>query len=177
MTGRFRWYAVQVNSGREARVKRDIERRARSLGLTEYIRQVAIPSESKIVSDGGVKRERRQRLLPGYLLVEMVLSEDTWAAVRRAPGVLGFLGAQDRPIALSQQEVARLLGRRTQEPAQAIPQFAVGDLVRIVAGPLTDFEGEVTEVNLDQRRLKVGVRIFEREVPTELDFAHVRKSE
>jgi transcriptional antiterminator NusG len=123
----------------------------------------------------GQKVQIERRTMPGYVLVNMNLNEDSWTLVKNTPGVTGFVGAQNRPVPLSQPEIDRLLHRETAERPRARAQFSIGESVKVVSGPLSDFTGEISEVNEDAARLKVLVSIFGRETPVEVGFDQVKK--
>lgn len=169
----YSWYAVKATPGREARAKRDIEHRMSSLGLTHLLRRIVVPSETVIVERNGQKKEAERRTMPGYVLVNMCVTDDSWAAVKGTPGVGGFVGAEGKPVPLTMVEVERLVGR--QANSRKIKHlFEVDQTVTVRQGhALAGFEGRVAEVNEEQRKLRVMIEIFEREVPTELSFDQV----
>lgn len=168
------WYAVKTVPGRETRAKRDIEHRFASLGLSNQLRQIAIPSETVIVERNGQKRESEKRTMPGYLLVNMRFNDDSWSAVKTTPGVLGFVGGGGYPVPLSAEEVGRLLGHATTRTAKAL--FALGDIIEIKQGhPLAGMNARVDEVNDEARKLRVAIEIFERETLAELSFDNVAR--
>jgi transcription termination/antitermination protein NusG len=171
----FRWYAVNTYSGHENKVKHNLEHRVSSLGQQRHVRQVVIPMEQVSEMKDGQKVQVERRTMPGYVLVNMDLNEDTWSLVKNTPGVTGFVGAQNRPVPLSQPEIDRLLHRETAERPRARAQFTIGESVKVVSGPLSDFSGEISEVNEDAARLKVLVSIFGRETPVEVGFDQVKK--
>jgi transcription termination/antitermination protein NusG len=171
----FRWYAVNTYSGHENKVKHNLEHRVSSLGQERRVRQVVIPMEQVSEMKDGQKVQVERRTMPGYVLVNMDLNEDTWSLVKNTPGVTGFVGAQNRPVPLSQPEIDRLLHRETAERPRARAQFSIGESVKVVSGPLSDFSGEISEVNEDAARLKVLVSIFGRETPVEVGFDQVKK--
>jgi transcriptional antiterminator NusG len=171
----FRWYAVNTYSGHENKVKHNLEHRVSSLGQQRHVRQVVIPMEQVSEMKDGQKVQVERRTMPGYVLVNMDLNEDTWSLVKDTPGVTGFVGAQNRPVPLSQAEIDRLLHRETAERPRARAQFSIGESVKVVSGPLSDFTGEISEVNEDGARLKVLVSIFGRETPVEVGFDQVKK--
>ena len=171
----FRWYAVNTYSGHENKVKHNLEHRVSSLGQQRHVRQVVIPMEQVSEMKDGQKVQVERRTMPGYVLVNMDLNEDTWSLVKNTPGVTGFVGAQNRPVPLSQPEIDRLLHRETAERPRARAQFTIGETVKVVSGPLSDFTGEISEVNEDAARLKVLVSIFGRETPVEVGFDQVKK--
>jgi transcriptional antiterminator NusG len=178
------WYAIHTYVGHEEKVKQNILNRARSLGATDMIYQVVVPSEETVEHAGGGKKEVvRRRLFPGYIFVQMDLGEnveepnEAWEVVRYTPGVTGFVGTSNRAVPLSPDEEARMLGTLGVTGARETPKikitFGVGDTVQVTSGPFADFTGIVSEVNPDRGKLKVLVSIFGRETPVELDFAQV----
>jgi transcription termination/antitermination protein NusG len=171
----FRWYAVNTYSGHENKVKHNLEHRVTSLGQARHVRQVVIPTEQVAEMKDGQKVQVERRTMPGYVLVNMDLNEDSWGLVKNTPGVTGFVGAQNRPVPLSQPEIDRLLHRESAERPRARAQFTIGESVKVVSGPLSDFSGEISEVNEDAARLKVLVSIFGRETPVEVGFDQVKK--
>jgi transcription termination/antitermination protein NusG len=171
----FRWYAVNTYSGHENKVKQNLEHRVVSLGQQGNVRQVVIPTEQIQELKDGQKQMKEQRTMPGYLLVNMNLNDDSWGLVKNTPGVTGFVGASNKPVALSQPEVDRLLNRETAERPRARAQFSIGESVKVVSGPLSDFSGEISEINEDAAKLKVLVSIFGRETPVEVGFDQVKK--
>jgi transcriptional antiterminator NusG len=171
----FRWYAVNTYSGHENKVKHNLEHRVSSLGQQRHVRQVVIPMEQVSEMKDGQKVQVERRTMPGYVLVNMDLNEDSWTLVKGTPGVTGFVGAQQKPVPLSQPEIDRLLHRETAERPRARAQFTIGETVKVVSGPLSDFTGEISEVNEDAARLKVLVSIFGRETPVEVGFDQVKK--
>ena len=172
----FRWYAVNTYSGHENKVKHNLEHRVVSLGQQRNVRQVVIPTEQVSVMKDGQKVQEERRTMPGYVLVNMDLNEDSWTLVKNTPGVTGFVGGQQRPVPLSQDEIDRLLHRETAERPRTRAQFQIGETVKVVSGPLSDFSGEISEINEDAARLKVLVSIFGRETPVEVGFDQVKKS-
>jgi transcriptional antiterminator NusG len=171
----FRWYAVNTYSGHENKVKQNLEHRVVSLGQQRAVRQVVIPTEQVQLMKDGQRVQEERRTMPGYVLVNMDLNEDSWTLVKDTPGVTGFVGPQQKPVPLSQTEIDRLLHREAAERPRAKAQFSVGEQVKVVSGPLSDFSGEISEVNEDAARLKVLVSIFGRETPVEVGFDQVKK--
>ncbi len=171
----FRWYAVNTYSGHENKVKHNLEHRVTSLGQQRHVRQIVIPTEQVSEMKDGQKVQIERRTMPGYVLVNMDLNEDSWGLVKGTPGVTGFVGAQQKPVPLSQPEIDRLLNRETAERPRTRAQFSIGETVKVVSGPLSDFSGEVSEINEDAARLKVLVSIFGRETPVEVGFDQVKK--
>ena len=171
----FRWYAVNTYSGHEKKVKHNLEHRVVSLNQKKNVRQVVIPTEVVSEMKDGQKVQTEKRTMPGYVLVNMDLNEDSWTLVKNTPGVTGFVGPQNKPVPLTQDEINRLLHRETAERPRARAQFSIGENVKVVSGPLSDFSGEISEINEDAAKLKVLVSIFGRETPVEVGFDQVKK--
>jgi transcription termination/antitermination protein NusG len=171
----FRWYAVNTYSGHEKKVKHNLEHRVVSLNQKKNVRQVVIPTEVVSEMKDGQKIQTEKRTMPGYVLVNMDLNEDSWTLVKNTPGVTGFVGPQNKPVPLTQDEINRLLHRETAERPRARAQFSIGENVKVVSGPLSDFSGEISEINEDASKLKVLVSIFGRETPVEVGFDQVKK--
>ena len=171
----FRWYAVNTYSGHEKKVKQNLEHRVQSLGQQRNVRQIVIPTEQVSEMKDGQKVQVERRTMPGYVLVNMNLDEDSWTVVKGTPGVTGFVGASQKPVPLSQPEVDRLLNREVAERPRTRAQFSIGESVKVVSGPLSDFSGEISEINEDAAKLKVLVSIFGRETPVEVGYDQVKK--
>ena len=177
----FRWYAVNTYSGHENKVKQNLEHRVQSLGQQPNVRQVVIPTEQVQEMKDGQKIQVERRTMPGYVLLNLNLTDESWSLVKNTPGVTGFVGTQrvagqeSRPVPLTQDEVDRLLHRETAERPRTRAQFSIGESVKVVSGPLSDFSGEISEINEDGAKLKVLVSIFGRETPVEVGFDQVKK--
>jgi transcription termination/antitermination protein NusG len=171
----FRWYAVNTYSGHENKVKQNLEHRRISLGQENNIRQIVIPTEQVQEMKDGQKHTKEQRTMPGYLLVNMNLTDDSWQLVKNTPGVTGFVGAAQNPVPLNQAEVDRLLHREVAQKVPSRAQFSIGESVKVISGPLSDFSGEISEINEDASKLKVLVSIFGRETPVEVGYDQVKK--
>ena len=171
----FRWYVVNTYSGHENKVKANLEHRIESMGQRPRFRRVVVPTEQVIETKDGQKVQIEKRVLPGYVLVNMDLNDEAWTVVKNTPGVTGFVGTRDKPVPLSQPEVDRLLHRETAERPRTRAQFSIGESVKVISGPLSDFSGEISEINEDASRLKVLVSIFGRETPVEVGFDQVKK--
>ena len=171
----FRWYAVNTYSGHENKVKQNLEHRVVSLGQERNVRQIVIPTEQVSEMKDGQKVQTERRTMPGYVLVNMELNDDTWSLVKNTPGVTGFVGSRDKPVPLSKPEIDRLLHRETAERPRTRAQFQVGEQVKVISGPLSDFSGEIAEINEDAAKLKVLVSIFGRETPVEVGYDQVKK--
>jgi transcriptional antiterminator NusG len=146
------------------------------MGQQEAVRQVVVPTEQVVETKDGEKVTTEKRVFPGYVLVQMELTDDSWSLVKNTPGVTSFVGAQNKPVALSRAEVDRIMHTASVERPKLKAEFSVGEMVRVTSGPLSDFSGEVSEVNGDQGKLKVMVSIFGRETPVELGFEQVKKT-
>ncbi|MCL6438839.1 MAG: transcription termination/antitermination protein NusG [Rubrobacteraceae bacterium] len=173
-----KWYVVNTYSGHENKVKTTLERRIESLGLGRYFGEIRIPTENVVEIKNGKKVPTVQRQFPGYILVNMEMNDDTWQVVRQTPGVTQIVGAGDKPVPLSRAEVERLLHPgevETREKVKTTVDYEIGETVRVVSGPLSDFTGQISDINVDQSRLKVMVSIFGRETPVELSFNQVAK--
>ena len=171
----FRWYVVNTYSGHENKVKHNLEHRVVSLGQQRSVRQIVVPTESVSEMKDNQKVTVERRTMPGYVLVNMDLNEDSWALVKGTPGVTGFVGASNEPVPLTQGEVDRLLHQETAERPRSRAQFSIGESIKVVSGPLSDFSGEISEVNEDGQKLKVLVSIFGRETPVVVGFVQVKK--
>jgi transcriptional antiterminator NusG len=172
----FRWYVVNTYSGHENKVKHNLEHRIVSLNQERAVRRIVVPTESVSELKDNQKVTVEKRTMPGYVLVQMDLNDDTWSLVKGTPGVTGFVGgAATEPVPLTQAEVDRLLHIETSERPRPRAQFTIGESVKVVSGPLSDFSGEISEVNDDAQRLKVLVSIFGRETPVEVGFDQVKK--
>ena len=171
----FRWYVVNTYSGHEKKVKQNLEHRVHSLGQERAVRQVVVPTETVSEMKDNQKVSVEKRTMPGYVLVNMELNDDSWQLVKGTPGVTGFVGASNEPVPLTQPEVDRLLHREVATKVATKAQFSIGESVKVISGPLSDFSGEISEINQDAQRLKVLVSIFGRETPVEVGFEQVKK--
>ena len=171
----FRWYVINTYSGHENKVKHNIEHRVSSMHQSSNIRQVVVPTEQVSEMKNGQRVQSERRTMPGYVLVNMDMNDETWALVKNTPGVTGFVGTRDKPVPLSQPEVDRLLHRETAERPRTRAQFSIGESVKVISGPLSDFSGEIAEINEDAAKLKVLVSIFGRETPVEVGYDQVKK--
>src|SRR5256885_6050613 len=174
----FRWYVINTYSGHENKVKANLEHRIVSMNQQPAFRRVVVPTEQVIETKDGQKVQAEKRVLPGYVLVNMAMSDESWTVVKGTPGVTGFVGAGSKPVPLSQPEGDRILKTGTTaggERARTTIEYSLGESVKVTSGPLSDFDGEIVDVNPDQQKLKVLVDIFERQVPVELGFDQVKK--
>ena len=171
----FRWYVINTYSGHENKVKQNLEHRVVSLNQQRAVRQVVVPTETVQEMKENQKISVEKRTMPGYVLVNMDLNEDSWSLVKGTPGVTGFVGASNEPIPLTQGEVNRLLHREEAVRVPSRAQFSIGESVKVISGPLSDFSGEISEINEDAAKLKVLVSIFGRETPVEVGYDQVKK--
>jgi transcriptional antiterminator NusG len=171
----FRWYVINTYSGHEKKVKENIEHRVANMGQQSNVRQVVVPTEQVSEMKNGQKVQTERRTMPGYVLVNMELTDETWTLIKGTPGVSRFVGSQDQPVPLNKAEVDRLLHRETAERPRTRAQFSLGESVKVISGPLSDFSGEIAEINEDAAKLKVLVSIFGRETPVEVGYDQVKK--
>jgi transcription termination/antitermination protein NusG len=171
----FRWYVINTYSGHENKVKQNLEHRVHTMGQEAFVRQVVVPTEQISEMKDGQKVSTEKRTMPGYVLVNMEMTDDAWGLVKNTPGVTGFVGSRNKPIPLSKVEVDRLLHRETAERPRTRAQFSIGESVKVISGPLADFSGEIAEINEDAAKLKVLVSIFGRETPVEVNYDQVKK--
>jgi transcriptional antiterminator NusG len=171
----FRWYVINTYSGHENKVKQNLEHRIESMDQRQRVRQVVVPTEQVSELKDGQRMQVEKRTMPGYVLVQMEMTDDAWNLVKNTPGVTGFVGSRNKPIPLSQPEVDRQLHRETAERPRSRAQFSMGETVKVISGPLSDFSGEIAEINEDAAKLKVLVSIFGRETPVEVGYDQVKK--
>ena len=175
------WFVVHTYSGYENKVKQNIEHRVESMGMLDQIFQIVVPVEEEVDIKDGQRRIVERKIFPGYVLVRMLLNDDSWSLVRNTPGVTGFVGGgsdpSDRlkPTPLRQEDVDKILRRMEAEAPAVRVSFRVGQHVRIVDGPFTDFNGVVDELDTDRGKVRLMVNFFGRETPVELDFLQVEK--
>ncbi|MFZ5800984.1 MAG: transcription termination/antitermination protein NusG [Candidatus Omnitrophota bacterium] len=173
----MKWYVVHTQTGAEEKVKQALETRVATAALKEVIPEIVIPTEQVSEVRSGKKKILRRKFFPGYLLIKMEMSKDSWYLVKTTPGITGFIGLGNKPSALSDAEVENIL-RRTQE-TQAKPSpkivFEKGEAVRVTEGPFANFNGTIEEVHPERGKLKVGVSIFGRATPVELEYWQVEK--
>lgn len=173
------WYVVHAYSGHENFVMREIGLRANLRGLQEKIGEVIVPSEEVVEMRAGHKRKSKRKFFPGYVLVKMIMADDTWHMIREIPYVLGFIGGTSQtPIPISEKEANAILQRVEEGVSKPKPKvlFEPGEVIRVKDGPFVDFNGVVEEVNYEKNRLRVAVLIFGRSTPVELEFSQVEKT-
>lgn len=171
-----RWYVVHTYSGYENRVKTDLEHRIETMGMQDCIFDIQIPMERVTeIKEGGKRETKDSKIFPGYVLVRMEMDDDSWTCVRNTPGVTGFLGGNGKPSPLSREEYNKMMRKsdKGNGAKRTAVNLEVGTSVRVTSGPLTDFDGQVTEVNAEQGKVKVALLIFGRETPVELTFDQI----
>ncbi len=169
------WYAVHTYSGYEDAVARNLRQRIDSMGMEDKIFTVLVPTEKKIKIKGGKRRTVEEKIYPGYVLVEMIVTDDSWYVIRNTPRVTGFVGSGTTPTPLSPDEMEILLKRMNQDEPRHKVDLTAGDAVKITDGPFKEYEGRVSEVDEERGKAKVLVSLFGRETPVELDFLQVSK--
>jgi transcriptional antiterminator NusG len=170
------WYVIHCYSGYENKVRHNLEQRIETMGMKDKIFDVVIPTQEEIEVKDGKRRTVERHIFPGYVLVNMALTEESWYVVRNTPGVTGFVGMGNNPTPLRPEEVAQIVKRMEAEAPTVKVTFKVGERVRIVDGPFNDFRGMVSEIDMERTKVRVMVSFFGRETPVELDFLQVEKA-
>jgi transcriptional antiterminator NusG len=173
-----RWYVIHAYSGFEGQVKRSLEERVRRAGLEDAFGSVLVPTEEVVEMRNGQQRKSERKFFPGYVLVQMELTDETWHLVKSVPKVMGFIGGkEDRPAPITEREANAILQRMQDGVEKPRPKvlYEPGEVVRVVDGPFTDFNGVVEDVDYDKSRVKVSVLIFGRSTPVDLEFSQVEK--
>lgn len=170
------WFVVHCYSGYENKVSHNLEQRIESMGMKELIFDVVVPIQEEVEVKDGKRRQVKRHIFPGYVLVEMILTEESWYVVRNTPGVTGFVGMGEEPTPLRQEEVNQIIRRMEADAPTIKVNFRVGELVRIVDGPFNDFRGTVDDIDTNRSKVRVSVSFFGRETPVELDFLQVEKA-
>ncbi len=169
------WYAIHTYSGYEERVKKALDQRVKFMDAEDVIAQVVIPTEEEVEIKGGQRRNVARKILPGYILVEMTMTDQSWTVVRNTPGVTGFVGSGGKPVALPDDEVDGILKQMQSETPKVKIGFRQGQSVRVTDGPFAEFVGIVDEIGTEKGKVKVLLSLFGRETPVELDFLQVEK--
>ena len=170
------WFVVHCYSGYENKVRHNLEQRIETMGMKDKIFDVVVPTEEEIEVKEGKRRTVERRVFPGYILVNMIMTEESWYVVRNTPGVTGFVGMGTQPTPLRPEEVAQIIKRMEAEAPRIKVTFKSGERVRIVDGPFNDFRGTVSEIDMERAKVRVMVNFFGRETPVELDFLQVEKA-
>lgn len=176
MTNERSWYVVHCYSGYENKVRHNLEQRIDTMGMKDRIFDVIIPTQEEIEVKEGKRRTVERHVFPGYVLVNMVMSEESWYVVRNTPGVTGFVGMGNQPTPLRPEEVSQILRTMEAEAPRVKVTYRAGERVRIVDGPFNDFRGTVAEIDMEKSKVRVMVNFFGRETPVELDFLQVEKA-
>jgi len=174
-SGQAGWYVIHTYAGYEDQVADNIRQRAATLKLQDYIFEVVVPKEKQIEIKNGKRKVVEKRSFPGYVFVNMIVTDESWYVVRNTPSVTGFLGSGVRPTPIPESEVTSIKSKMAREEPEHTVDLKTDDLVRITDGPLKGYEGKVTEVDPDKGRIKVSVSMFGRETPVTLDFLQVKK--
>ena len=169
------WYVIHTYSGYEDAVTRNLKQRIESLGMEDKIYSVLVPKEKKIKIKNGKRKVVEEKIYPGYVLVEMVVTDDSWYVVRNTPNVTGFVGSGTTPIPISQEEIQYLKKRMGVETPQYHIEVEAGDTIKIIDGPFKDFDGKVSEVDPNRGKVKVLINMFGRDTPVELDSLQIKK--
>ena len=170
-----RWYVVHTYSGHENKVKANLEKRVEYLGLGEKIFRVEVPQKTVTVVKGGRRQDKEEKVFPGYVLVEMIMDDDSWFVVQNTAGVTKFVGANKKPIPARESEIRKIIHKVQVQTAKIELDVKVDDKVRIISGPFADFDGIITEVYPDKAKLRANVSIFGRETPVELEYRQIQK--
>lgn len=170
-----KWYVVHTQSGFEQRAKEALEQRIKTLGLENKIFDIIIPMRDTVVVKKGKKKNVKEKVFPGYLLIKMILDEDSWLVVRTTQGITGFIGAGNKPTPISEKEVEAIKKFVEQEQPKFKTKFSVGEAVKITDGPFTDFIGSIEMIDEERGKVRVLISVFGRETPVELDFLQITK--
>lgn len=173
------WYVVNTYSGHEAKVKEKLEAKVESMGLQDYIYRIIIPESTEVEVKDGVKKEKKKKMFPGYVIVEMVMSDEAWYIVRNTPGVTGFIGSSGKgakPTPLLPQEIDKILANMGMSRVNIESELAIGDKVSIVDGPFKGMIGKVDNIDLENNRLNVLIDLFGQETPVEVEIYQVNKA-
>lgn len=169
------WYVLHTYSGYENKVKKTIESRIDALDMGDRVFEIVVPTQEEVEFKDGVRKTVQRKVFPGYVLVRMIMDEDTWYQLRNTPGVTGFVSQDNKPLPLLEDVATTMLEEMEQEAPKVTVSFQMGDRVRIIEGPFADFTGEVDEVNHEKGKIKVLVSFFGRETPVELDFLQAER--
>jgi transcriptional antiterminator NusG len=169
------WFVIHTYSGYEERVKKNLEQRIKAMDSGDEVFEVTIPTEEEIEVKNGQRRTVTKKILPGYVLVQMNMSDQSWNVVRNTPGVTGFVGSGNKPVPLREEEVSQILRQMEAEAPKVKVGFRKGQSIRVTDGPFIDFVGVVDDISLEKGKVKVLLSLFGRETPVELDFLQVEK--
>lgn len=170
------WFVIHCYSGYEKKVRHNLEQRIETMGMKDMIFDVIIPTQEEVEVKDGKRRTVERHIFPGYVLVKLILTEESWFVVRNTPGVTGFVGMGNLPTPLRPEEVAQIIKRMESDSPMINVTFKVGERVRIIDGPFNDFRGTVADIDMERTKVRVLVSFFGRETPVELDFLQVEKA-
>ncbi|HHV72908.1 MAG TPA: transcription termination/antitermination protein NusG [Clostridia bacterium] len=169
------WYVIHTYSGYENKVKANIEKRVESMGMEDKIFRVLVPVEDEVEVKNGKKKVNKKKVFPGYVLVEMIMDDDSWYVVRNTPGVTGFVGSGNKPVSLRSEEVRQILKQMGVEEPRPKVDFAFNERIRVIDGPFKEFIGIIKGIDYERGKVKALVSLFGRETPVELEFSQVEK--
>lgn len=169
------WYVIHTYSGYENKVKANLERRVESMGMEDKIFRILVPTEEEFEIRDGKRKVTKKKVFPGYVLVEMILTDDSWYVVRNTPGVTGFVGSGSKPVPLQESEVKVILHQMGFEEPRVKIDFEIGESIKVIRGPFENFSGIIEDINSEKGKIKVMVSMFGRETPVELDYHQVEK--
>jgi len=169
------WYVINTYSGHEYKVIEALKIRIRTMNLEDQIFQAIVPIQSKMVIRRGTKVKTQEKTFPGYVIIQMLLTDDSWITVRTTQGVTGFIGIDNKPSAISQAEVEQILKTTEEDKPKFQTPFSVGDVIKVTNGPFTDYIGSIDSIDIERGKVRVLISFFERETPVELDFLQVTK--
>ena len=173
---RRKWYAIHTYSGHEDKVKLNIEKRAENLGISDQINQVIVPKQLEVKRNkDGDKQEVQRKVFPGYVLVEMTMTDEAWHLIKSTSGVTGFISSEDKPVSLRNSEIRAILDSLDDSKAKPVSKWSVGEVVRIKDGPFMEFTGRIDEIMLSKEKVKVITTFFEREMPVEVGFSEIER--
>lgn len=170
-----RWYIIHTYSGYENKVKKDLEKRIEYMNMADKIFRIEVPQKTITKVKDGKKQDREEKIFPGYVLVEMIMDDDSWYVVRHTAGVTKFVGSAKKPIPAKDSEIKKIIHRTQNQVTKVELDVKIGDQIRIVSGPFSDFMGEITEVYPDKSKIRANVSIFGRETPVELEYKQIQK--
>ena len=169
------WYVIHTYSGYENKVKANLEKRIESMNMEEKIFRILVPMEDEIEIKNGKRKVNKRKVFPGYVLVEMIMTDDSWYVVRNTPGVTGFVGTGAKPIPLTEAEALQIIKTMGVEEARTKVAFNIDEHVRVISGPFESFEGIIEEIYPEKTKVKVRISMFGRDTPVELDFSQVER--
>ncbi len=169
------WYVIHTYSGYENKVKANLERRVESMAMEDHIFRIIVPTEEELELRDGKRKVIKKKIYPGYVMVEMILTDDSWYVVRNTPGVTGFVGSGSKPVPLHEKETKLLLHQMGIDEPRAKIDFEVGENIKVIRGPFENFSGVIEEINPEKGKIKVKVSMFGRETPVELDYYQIEK--